>query len=103
MAAIASDRGGHEPVSEDGSTNSTAYHSNAQRPKLERGASAVEYALLASLIAIVIVVAVTAFGRKTNGLFQETCDSVASTRQHLLGTAGRFCIRVLAHHDGRPI
>ena len=48
--------------------------------RTERGASSVEYALLAALIAIVIVVAVTAFGSKTNGLFQMTCDSVASAQ-----------------------
>ena len=45
----------------------------------QRGASSVEYALLAALIAIVIIGAVTAFGGKTNGLFQMTCSSVAST------------------------
>ena len=46
----------------------------------ERGASAVEYALLVALIAIFIIAAVTLFGRSTAGLFQESCDSVASTQ-----------------------
>ena len=44
-----------------------------------RGASSVEYALLAALIAIVIVLAVTAFGKATTGMFQKTCSSVAAT------------------------
>jgi len=36
----------------------------------ERGATAVEYGLMASLIAVVIVVAVTAFGSSVKGLFE---------------------------------
>ena len=36
----------------------------------ERGATAVEYGLMASLIALVIIVAVTAFGKSVNGLFE---------------------------------
>ena len=40
----------------------------------ERGATAVEYGLMASLIALVIVVAVTAFGSSVNGLFQLAVD-----------------------------
>jgi Flp pilus assembly pilin Flp len=44
-----------------------------------RGASSVEYALLAALIAIVIVMSVTAFGKATTGMFQKTCSSVAAT------------------------
>ena len=35
----------------------------------ERGAAAVEYALLAALIALAIVVAVTALGLKISGVF----------------------------------
>ena len=41
----------------------------------DRGATAVEYGLMASLIAVVIVVAVTAFGGSVNGLFQLTVDN----------------------------
>jgi len=41
----------------------------------ERGATAVEYGLMASLIAVVIVVAVTAFGSSVNGLFQFAIDN----------------------------
>ncbi|MEO5710286.1 MAG: Flp family type IVb pilin [Nocardioidaceae bacterium] len=44
-----------------------------------RGASSVEYALLAALIAIVIVLGVTAFGSATTGMFSKTCSSVAAT------------------------
>ncbi|HEY8654173.1 MAG TPA: Flp family type IVb pilin [Dermatophilaceae bacterium] len=36
----------------------------------ERGATAVEYGLMASLIALVIIVAVIAFGKSVNGLFE---------------------------------
>jgi pilus assembly protein Flp/PilA len=36
----------------------------------DRGATAVEYGLMASLIALVIVVAVTAFGSSVKGLFE---------------------------------
>lgn len=35
----------------------------------DRGATAVEYALMVSLIAVVIIVAVVAFGLSVNGLF----------------------------------
>ena len=36
----------------------------------DRGATAVEYGLMASLIAVVIVVAVMAFGSSVKGLFE---------------------------------
>jgi pilus assembly protein Flp/PilA len=44
----------------------------------EKGASAVEYGLLVALIAIVIIVAVTALGTKLSALFQHTADSLKS-------------------------
>ncbi len=44
------------------------------------GASSVEYAILVSLIALIILVSVTLFGEQTSGLFQTTCTSVASTQ-----------------------
>jgi pilus assembly protein Flp/PilA len=40
-----------------------------QGTKSEKGATALEYALMASLIAVVIVGAVTAFGLAVEGLF----------------------------------
>ena len=46
--------------------------------KTERGASAVEYGLLVSLIAIVIIVAVTLLGTKLSGVFQKTANSINS-------------------------
>jgi pilus assembly protein Flp/PilA len=49
--------------------------------RCDRGASAVEYALIIMLIAIVIVGAVTFFGQKTNGLFQNSCTSFAAAAQ----------------------
>jgi len=52
----------------------------ARRLRDQRGASAAEYAVLVSLIAIVIIVSVTFFGQRTASLFQRTCESVASTQ-----------------------
>lgn len=43
----------------------------------ECGASAAEYALLISLVAIVILAAVTAFGMEVSDLFQAGCAEVA--------------------------
>lgn len=42
------------------------------------GASAVEYGLLIAGIAALIVLAVFAFGSSVGGLFDDTCESVAS-------------------------
>jgi pilus assembly protein Flp/PilA len=44
----------------------------------ERGASSVEYGLLAALIAGAIVIAVVAFGGLTGDLFSGSCDTVNS-------------------------
>jgi pilus assembly protein Flp/PilA len=44
----------------------------------ERGASAVEYGLLITGVAAVIVLMVYAFGGMVTGLFTHTCSSVAS-------------------------
>lgn len=44
----------------------------------ERGATAVEYAIIASLIAAVIVVAVTAVGTGVQHLFQTMVDAIGS-------------------------
>ena len=46
--------------------------------RTERGASAVEYGLLVSLIAIVIIVAVTLLGTKLSGVFNKTANSINS-------------------------
>ncbi|MEP7090591.1 MAG: Flp family type IVb pilin [Nocardioidaceae bacterium] len=48
------------------------------KAKTERGASAVEYGLLVALIAVVIIVAVTAVGTKLSGVFSKTNASIAS-------------------------
>ena len=48
--------------------------------RTETGASSVEYAILVSLIALIILVSVALFGERTSGLFQRTCSSVASTQ-----------------------
>ena len=42
----------------------------------ERGATAVEYGLMVALIAIVIILAVTALGKNLNTLFQKVATSV---------------------------
>ena len=42
----------------------------------EEGATAVEYGLMVALIAIVIIVAVTALGNNLNGLFNTVATSV---------------------------
>jgi len=46
----------------------------------EQGASAVEYGLLITGIAAVIVLAVYAFGGGVESLFQNTCDTVQAQR-----------------------
>ena len=46
----------------------------------QEGASSVEYAILVSLIAVVILVAVALLGMNTSKLFQKSCDSVALTQ-----------------------
>jgi pilus assembly protein Flp/PilA len=47
-------------------------------PRDERGASSVEYALLAVLIAVVVIAAVMLLGSKTSGMFDTTCESLPS-------------------------
>lgn len=41
-----------------------------------QGATAIEYALLASLIAVVIIVAVTGLGGSVSAMFNTTADSL---------------------------
>lgn len=50
-----------------------------ERTQEERGATAVEYALMVALIAVVIIVAVTFLGESTSDKFQQVGDAVAST------------------------
>jgi len=45
----------------------------------EDGATAVEYALMVALIAVVIIVAVTFLGTATSDKFQQVGDAVSST------------------------
>jgi pilus assembly protein Flp/PilA len=45
----------------------------------ERGASAVEYGLLITGIAALIVIVVFAFGGVISGIFQATCNSVGTS------------------------
>jgi pilus assembly protein Flp/PilA len=42
----------------------------------DRGATAVEYGLMVALIAVVIIVAVTALGGKLSGLFNSIAGSI---------------------------
>jgi len=48
-----------------------------RRPS-EEGASSVEYAILVSLIAIVILVAVALLGSNLSTMFKNSCSSVAT-------------------------
>jgi pilus assembly protein Flp/PilA len=50
-----------------------------ERVSEERGATAVEYALMVALIAVVIIVAVTFLGESASDKFQQVGDAVAST------------------------
>ena len=50
-----------------------------ERASEERGATAVEYALMVALIAVVIIVAVTFLGESASDKFQQVGDAVAST------------------------
>ena len=50
-----------------------------QRLRSEEGATAVEYALMVALIAVVIILAVTFLGIATSDKFQQVGDAVAST------------------------
>jgi pilus assembly protein Flp/PilA len=43
---------------------------------VERGASAVEYGLLIAGIAALIAIAVFAFGGGSNGMFQDSCETI---------------------------
>jgi pilus assembly protein Flp/PilA len=53
---------------------------NARVAKMdERGASAVEYALLIAGIAALIVLIVYAFGGVLNNIFNDTCSSIGSS------------------------
>ena len=49
------------------------------RPVEQRGSAATEYALVLVLIAVAIIVGAGALGIKSAGLFQDNCNSVAST------------------------
>ena len=46
----------------------------------EDGASSVEYAILISLIAVVILTAMALLGANLAGSFQNSCESVAATQ-----------------------
>lgn len=45
----------------------------------EEGATAVEYGIMVALIAVVIIVAVTALGTNLSGMFQNVADEVGSS------------------------
>lgn len=49
-----------------------------QRLRSEEGATAIEYALMVALIAVVIILAVTFLGITTSEKFQQVGDAVAS-------------------------
>ena len=53
-----------------------AGHLGSSRDRRERGASLVEYALLLALIAVVCIVAVSAFGTSVSDSYDETNTSM---------------------------
>lgn len=55
-------------------------------PRNERGASAVEYALLIAGIAAVIVIAVFALGPPTKEMFTDTCDNMKAEASSMTAT-----------------
>ena len=55
-----------------------AMHTRVTTRDSERGATATEYALLVALIALVIVVGVTAFGSALNDFFNSIADTVTT-------------------------
>lgn len=52
------------------------------RVRVERGASAVEHALLLAGIAAVIVLVVVLLGGQVTSLFKDTCDNVQTERDN---------------------
>jgi Flp pilus assembly pilin Flp len=51
-----------------------------RRRTRQRGASSVEYALIALFVAVAIIGSVTVFGGRTADLFQRTCGSIAASQ-----------------------
>jgi pilus assembly protein Flp/PilA len=58
--------------------NDPVRHRRADRRRDQAGASAVEYGLLITGIAAIIVIAVFAFGGGVKSLFNDTCTTVGS-------------------------
>lgn len=56
-----------------------------QRAHDELGASAVEYGLLATAIASIIVIAVFAFGGFTSSLFSDSCTNIENENPATMG------------------
>ena len=48
------------------------------QPSTDRGASAVEYALLVAAVAAVLIVAIFAFQSTVAGSFKKSCNQIAS-------------------------
>ena len=73
MGSLASAGGSPRPDSEDGGSEVTELYVQARaalgRLKNEDGATAIEYALMLALIAVVIIVAVAFLGRSTSNAF----------------------------------
>ena len=58
-----------------------------QRGQHQRGASSIEYALLAAGIAAALVLVITLLGGKVGGLFQDTCDRVSTAMNSTCDTS----------------
>jgi Flp pilus assembly pilin Flp len=52
--------------------------SSHRTPRDELGATAVEYSLILTLIAVLIIVGVGALGTRTSAMFDKPCDELAA-------------------------
>ncbi|MEN8672766.1 Flp family type IVb pilin [Nocardioides sp.] len=55
---------------------SALIHRSKPRAQFERGASAVEYALLIAGVAAVLVVVIVTLGGEVQGMFEDTCTDI---------------------------
>ena len=74
--ASASSKGGEQMLLSLYTGAQVWFHDFRTRAREERGATAVEYALMVALIAAVIIVAVSTLGNNANSKFQEVGDAV---------------------------
>ena len=59
----------------------------------ERGATVVEYGLIAALVFLAIVGAVTAFSENTKAMFDMIAEKIARPQNLWISTASSFCVK----------